>query len=324
MADNNTLDNFDPFDPDFGGFDDMGTGVNASHQPVSTPSINDIIPDLKKRAMVVFFIIDISGSMKGAKIGAVNDAMRNLINELPKKENNAAEIKIAIMEFSTRANWRTIYPQNVSDFVYQDIEQVYGGTFYGAAFSALNQKLSPKEFLISTAGAYTPLIIFMTDGKPSDPGCYKDELDELKKNKWFQHSTRAAIAIDEGADDPECKKVLLEFTENPANIYEAKDSIALAKQIQLVTLTGVDFVTKQGTIHNQASSVRTQKSAVQPNIQTAENGVHIGDTVPKQSANSALNTSAETVQKNVSQNFEPQSESASATIPIDWDNDFNF
>lgn len=74
------------------GFDfptlDIPTGsTNSITQPIEqTPSIDTIMPDLKKRAMVVFFIIDISGSMKGNRIQAVNDAIRNLIPELKKRE----------------------------------------------------------------------------------------------------------------------------------------------------------------------------------------------------------------------------------------------
>ena len=96
----------------------------------ATPAIDSIDAMLVKRAMVVFFIIDISGSMKGARIGAVNDAIRNLLPELKKREasNTNAEIRVAIMEFSSSANWRTLTPQPVSTFIYDDITYVSGGT----------------------------------------------------------------------------------------------------------------------------------------------------------------------------------------------------
>ena len=170
MADFNLdLDSFD-----FGDFDSLDTGIDVKQQPTPTPDVANIVTNLKKRAMVVFFVIDISGSMKGARIGAVNDAIRNDIPELRKREkgNTSAEIKVAVLEFSTRANWRTLSPEPVSTYKYNDIEQVYGGTNYGTAFAALNEKLSNRAFLSSTAGAYTPLIIFMTDGKPSDMELY--------------------------------------------------------------------------------------------------------------------------------------------------------
>lgn len=231
------------------GFDfptlDIPTGsTNSITQPIEqTPSIDTIMPDLKKRAMVVFFIIDISGSMKGNRIQAVNDAIRNLIPELKKREasNTNAEIRVAIMEFSSNANWRTTEPVPVSSFNYNEITYVGGGTNFGKAFSALNKKLSRNEFLKSSAGSYTPLIILMTDGKPSDLALYKEELDILKQNSWFQYATKAGIAIEEGALSPECRKVLLEFTSNESMVLLASNTNVLAKQIQLVTLTGVDL-----------------------------------------------------------------------------------
>lgn len=223
-----------------------------------TPSIDEIDTILVKRAMVVFFIIDISGSMKGARIGAVNDAIRNLLPELKKREasNTNAEIRIAIMEFSSSANWRTLSPQPVSTYTYDDITYVSGGTNFGAAFSALNEKMSRKAFLNAAAGSYTPLIILLTDGKPSDIALYPEQLEKLRHNSWFQYATKAGIAIEEGALSPECKKVLLEFTGSEKMVLEAKDTNVLSKQIELVTLTGVDFVTQQGSLQNAGNNMR--------------------------------------------------------------------
>lgn len=307
--------NLDSFD--FEDFDSLDTGVEIQTQPVVTPDVANIVTSLKKRAMVVFFVIDISGSMRGARIGAVNDAIRNVLPELKKREkgNTAAEIRIAVLEFSTRANWRTFSPEPVSTFQYRDIENVSGGTNYGTAFAALNEKLSRKQFLNSTAGAYTPLIIFMTDGKPSDMGLYKEELERLKQNKWFRYATRAGIAIEEGALSPECKRVLMEFTENEKNVYEAKNTVILAKQIELVTLTGVDFVTQQGSIQNKdtspAPSTPTFNSASMP--------------APKPRSGS-LNQPVSTPLNSQPSNPFSSSESASPTLPIDeidWEHDFN-
>ena len=139
---------------------------------------------------------------------------------------------------------------NTAAFIYDDIAYVSGGTNFGNAFKALNEKLSRKAFLNASAGSYTPLIILLTDGKPSDIALYPEELDKLRHNSWFQYATKAGIAIEEGALSPECKQVLLEFTGNAKNVLEAKDTNVLSKQIELVTLTGVDFVTQQGSLQN--------------------------------------------------------------------------
>ena len=59
MADNEIFD-LDSFD--FGEFDSLDTGVNVRRQPVQTPDVSNIVTSLKKRAMIVIFIIDISAT----------------------------------------------------------------------------------------------------------------------------------------------------------------------------------------------------------------------------------------------------------------------
>ena len=222
-----------------------------------TPDISTIETNLVKRAMVVFFVVDTSGSMHGDRIGAVNDAVRTLIPELKKREasNTNAQIKIALLMFNAEATWATLEPQPVSTYNYSDINQVGGATNYGNAFDELNKKLSRSAFLKSAAGAYTPLIIFMTDGKPTDVGYYKDSLNQLKHNAWFNYATKAAIAIGKDAiDDPWVKQALTDFTANEKMVLAAKNTNILTKQIELVTLTGVDFVTQQGSLQNASAS----------------------------------------------------------------------
>jgi len=57
--------------------------------------------------MTLFFLIDTSGSMEGNKIGAVNDAVANVLPMLDEisAENPDAEIKVAALEFSSGVNW---------------------------------------------------------------------------------------------------------------------------------------------------------------------------------------------------------------------------
>ena len=57
---------------------------------------------IAKKTMHLFFMVDTSGSMRGAKIGAVNDAIRNvlpIVREIS-DYNADAEIKIAALNFS--------------------------------------------------------------------------------------------------------------------------------------------------------------------------------------------------------------------------------
>ena len=60
-----------------------------------------------RRQMVLFFLIDKSGSMNGEKIASVNDAIENVLPMVGEiSDNNTdAEIKIAALEFSNSTHW---------------------------------------------------------------------------------------------------------------------------------------------------------------------------------------------------------------------------
>ena len=56
---------------------------------------------IARRTMVLFFVVDTSGSMAGDKIGSVNDAIRETVPDLRDLSdgNPDASIKIAALEF---------------------------------------------------------------------------------------------------------------------------------------------------------------------------------------------------------------------------------
>lgn len=82
---------------------------------------NESIP---RRKMILFFVIDTSGSMVGSKIGSVNDAIENvlpMIGEIS-DENPDAEINVAALEFSTGTRWLYDEPKGAKDFIWQKVE----------------------------------------------------------------------------------------------------------------------------------------------------------------------------------------------------------
>lgn len=81
-----------------------------------------------RRTMTLFFLIDTSGSMEGNKIGAVNDAVANVLPMLDdiSESNPDAEIKVAALEFSSGCTWLYDEPKLAKDFIWQDV--VAGGS----------------------------------------------------------------------------------------------------------------------------------------------------------------------------------------------------
>ena len=166
------------------------------------PRINNLSESPRKE-LHVFYILDTSGSMEGAKISALNHAMEECTAALktPAKSNGDAKMKIAVMEFNSGCRWIT---SNGPEDLEEDFEYEYlkagGLTDIGAALKELNSKLSRHEFLNSMTGALMPVIIFMTDGNATDD--YQKALQEIRKNRWFARGTKIGFAI---GDDPDYK-----------------------------------------------------------------------------------------------------------------------
>lgn len=201
-------------------------------------NILEEISPAPRRVMTIFYLIDTSGSMKGARIGAVNAAMddcRSLLKDVA-AANDDADIKIAVMEFSSGFEWVTPATGSVSveDFQWRDLN-AYGLTDFGAALKELDKKLSRNEFLKSQTGAYAPVILLFSDGQPTDQ--WEEALNKIRANNWFKNAIKIAIDINGESD----KNVLAQFTGNVEAIIESNDNEMLKNMIKKVSVRASEF-----------------------------------------------------------------------------------
>jgi len=196
--------------------------------------------EIPRRTMVLFFVIDTSGSMEGSKIGAVNTAIREVIPEIRdvSDDNADALIKIAALEFSSGARWITPNgPIEAGQFNWNNMDAA-GVTDFGAACWALNEKLSTKAFMAEATGSFAPAIFLLSDGGPTDN--WQKELDKLKQNNWFKAAIKVAVAIGDDAD----KDVLKAFTGSIEAVLEVHDSATLMKMIKFVSVRASQVASK--------------------------------------------------------------------------------
>lgn len=196
-----------------------------------------------RRTMTLFFLIDTSGSMVGNKIGAVNDAVVNvlpMLNDIS-ETNPDAEIKVAALEFSSGVNWLYDEPKLAKDFIWQDVT-AGGLTSLGGACSELAAKLSRNGgFMQSASGSFAPAIILLSDGEPTDN--YGAGLAKLQANNWFKSAIKIAIAIGDDAD----KEVLKQFTGNAEAVITVHNIDALKQIIRVVAVTSSQIGSKSST-----------------------------------------------------------------------------
>ncbi|MEE0913148.1 MAG: VWA domain-containing protein [Ruminococcus sp.] len=197
-----------------------------------------------RKELHVFYVLDTSGSMDGAKISALNHAMEESISALSElaKSNGDAKLKVAVMEFNSGCKWVTSNgPEDLEeDFEYEYLE-AGGLTDMGAALKELNSKLNRHAFLNSMTGALMPVIIFMTDGYATDD--YEKALEEIRKNRWFARGTKIGFAL---GDDPDVK-MIASVVGNSEAVIKTTDLDLFRRLMKFVSVTASMLVSQSTT-----------------------------------------------------------------------------
>lgn len=222
-------------------------------------NIFDDVGEIVKREMVLFFLVDQSGSMAGKKIGSVNTAIREVIPELRGIGGSDANIKIAALFFSVGCRWMHSEPIAVENFYWTPVG-TDGVTDFGAALRELSKKMSKGAFLSSPSASVAPAIFLMSDGQPTDD--YKDALAQLKTNRWFTHAIKVAVAIGNDADT----NVLAEFTGTPEAVIRVHTPADLMKLIRFITITSSQVASQNNPVASDGHA-QTKQDAMIQNLQ---------------------------------------------------------
>ena len=232
-------------------------------------SLNEAVEAIPRKSMVLFFLIDTSGSMSGSKIGAVNAAIEEVIPELKEisAANADAEVKVAALEFSHSAGWLTENgPIPVDNFTWHYVD-AGGNTAMGEACRKLNEALSTKTFMRDTVGSFAPAIFLLSDGEPTDD--FTEGLAELKINNWFKAAIKVAVAIGDDAN----KKRLAEFTGSMESVLEVHSAAMLRKMIKFVSVRASQVASKSvqvSLVKDPTDSSTSQLKQTTLNEQLAE------------------------------------------------------
>ena len=215
------------------------------------PDINEQ-EKVARKLLPIIYVLDTSGSMSGAPIAAVNNAMTETLEVLKdvSRNNPTAELKIGVIQFASGAEWITkdgfVY---MDDFYWNDLK-AGGLTDFGSALSALNDKLSRKEYMDSEVGYKVPVIVFMSDGEPTDD--WESALQKITNgNKWFKIATKIGIAVGDSANTEVMKKIV----GNGEAVIKVDDLETLKKLIKVVSVTASKIGSQSRTDSNATSDI---------------------------------------------------------------------
>ncbi|MBO7395869.1 MAG: VWA domain-containing protein [Ruminococcus sp.] len=222
------------------------TANSAANDPLDFDDDPLSATGVSRKSLVIFFLIDTSGSMKGKKMGELNTVMEELIPEIRKVGEADTEVKVAVLTFSTDVRWMYSTPIPIEEFEWARL-RASGVTSLGAALKELNVRMSRNGFLNSPSLSFAPVIFLMTDGYPSDD--YKAGLKELQANSWYKFGLKAALGIGNEAND----NILAEFTGSPDTVVHAYSGGQLAQMIKIIAVTSSQIGSKSMTLSDDTS-----------------------------------------------------------------------
>lgn len=206
---------------------------------------------IPRKVLPMFFLIDTSGSMAGEKIGSLNSAMEEVLLELADMSTGSidAEIKMAVLEFSSGCTWQTPGLISVEKYGAWQTLKAGGVTDMGAACLELDQKLSRKGgYMVTPSGSFAPIVFLMSDGIPVDD--FEKGLEKLKQNNWFKASLKIALAIGDDADE----NLLAKFTGNRELVVTVHDKEQLTKMIKTLSITSAAIGSKSRPVSTDGQS----------------------------------------------------------------------
>lgn len=199
------------------------------------------------KPLPVVLLLDVSGSMGGAKIHNLNGAVMDMLETFRGTENSEIEIHVAIITFGAEVKLHQALA-SAGDIKLHDLS-ASGGTPLGTAFKMAKAMIEDKDVVPSRA--YRPTVVLVSDGRPNDS--WEDPMQAFIRGGRSAKCDRIAMAI--GADADEV--VLGKFVEGTKNLLFYAEN---AKQLR----DFFKFVTMSVTIrtNSQTPDVAPEASAI--------------------------------------------------------------
>src|SRR4051812_32357604 len=193
------------------------------------------VPEAKP--LPVILLLDVSGSMHGAKIHNLNAAVKDMLETFRGTENGETEIHAAIITFGAEVKLHQALA-SAGDIKWHDLS-ASDGTPLGTAFKMAKAMIEDKDVVPSRA--YRPTVVLVSDGMPTDD--WEEPLQAFISDGRSAKCDRIAMAIGADADE----MVLGKFIEGTNNsLFYAENAKQLRDFFKFVTMS-VTIRTKSQT-----------------------------------------------------------------------------
>ena len=180
------------------------------------------------KPLPVVLLLDVSGSMAGTKIAALNRAVRDMLETFQGELQHDSQITVSIITFGGVS--RLHLPITPASQVSWTDMTADGGTPLGAALSLAKKLVEDKSTIPSRA--YRPTVVLVSDGHPTDE--WQGPLGDFVEQGRSSKCDRMSMAIGSDAD----QSVLSAFIAGtPHPLYRAANASQLHDFFRRVTMS---------------------------------------------------------------------------------------
>lgn len=196
---------------------------------------------ISHRPLRFYWMLDVSGSMMGEKIGQLNHSIREALPQMRASadSNPHAAVEIRTMTFGTGARWITPNPVPLADFSWTDVS-VSGITDMGAAMKMMAEELAVGNM---PDRGLPPVVALVSDGQPTDD--FGSGLKALLDQPWGKRAVRVAIGIGHDADLDVLRRFIDHPEIEPLTVHNAGDLTQFIKYVSTVVLTSASSPASQ-------------------------------------------------------------------------------
>ena len=154
------------------------------------------------RRYPVFFLLDVSESMIGEPIVAVNNGVRTMLGEFRRDPYCMETMDLSLVTFGRKST--VMFPLTpLEDVQFDDLEPPNSGpTHLGEGLKDVLEMVD-RDVLQTTAsqrGDWQPFLFVMTDGRPSDIGEFDEQVKRITSSNRFREIIGCAAGANADTD----------------------------------------------------------------------------------------------------------------------------
>jgi uncharacterized protein YegL len=155
-------------------------------------------PAVVGQVLPMYFVGDESHSMAGDPIGAVNQGLIDLRDEVAKHPLIGKKVRFGIITFADTAQTRLELSELTEDLILPTLAPRGRGTSYASALEALRQTIPADIALLKGSGyqVHRPSVFFLSDGQPTEKEqTWRTRLEELKDPSFKERPNILAFGV---------------------------------------------------------------------------------------------------------------------------------